>query len=730
MQRLLFTALFLVLCAGVSSDSARSNSASPRSARFHHDLKITLHPDRHSFDAEDRITVPDSRGSDVDFVLHRGLEPKSSTPDVSLIRQPSGPGDGPVESYRVSLPRGVRTFVLTFHGQIHHPLESYEKETARGSLSTPGLISKEGVFLSGDSYWYPQFNEDLLGFDLEVTVPHDWDVMSQGERTLHEIRDGSRRVRWHCEAPQEELALVAAPFFVFSRPAGQIQTMVFLREPDKALAGKYLDATAPYLAMYEGLIGPYPYKKFALVENYWETGYGMPSFALMGSKVIRFPFIISSSYPHEILHNWWGNSVYPDVKSGNWSEGLTAYLADHLLREQRGAAAEYRRDTLQKYTDYVSKKNDFPLTRFRSRHSAATQAIGYGKALMFFHMLRMDLGDRTFREGLRDFYRNSKFRFASYEDVRKSFEGVSGKDLTPVFTQWVTRPGAPQLKVSDARMKKRGGKYLVTALLEQTQPGDAYRVHIPVAITMEGRDHAYQTRVLMQDKQQEVQLTVPCAPLRIDVDPEFDVFRRLAQGEIPPALTQIFGAKQVTLIAPTRAHSTVREALGALAQDWRASGPEEVHTLDDDQIETLPPDTSVVILGWENRFADVVRAELAPYGVTVSEEGLTIGERTFPRKGLSVVFTVRNPKNVHTVVTWVASDRVKAISGLARKVPHYHGFSYLVFTGDDPSNVAKGHWPVLGSPMTLSVRGPDGSMVKRDRGKLAERKPLAVLPSR
>ncbi len=505
--------------------------------------------------------------------------------------------------------------------------------------------------------------------------------------------------------------------------------MVFLREPDQALAGRYLDAAAQYLAMYDGLIGPYPYKKFALVENFWETGYGMPSFALMGSKVIRFPFIISSSFPHEILHNWWGNSVYPEVNSGNWSEGLTAYLADHLLSEQRGAATEYRRDALQKYTDYVSRKNDFALTRFRSRHSAATQAIGYGKALMFFHMLRMYLGDGIFREGLRDFYRKDKFRLASYDDIRKSFEVVSGKDLTSEFSQWVTKPGAPQLKVSNVRMTKRCADYVATALFEQTQPGEPYRVHIPVAITMEGQDHAYQTRVLMKDKRQELQFTLPRAPLRIDVDPEFDVFRRPAPGELPPALTQLFGAKKLTIIAPAHAQSTVQEAFAALAQDWRDSGPEEVHTLSDAQIEALPSDAAVVILGWENRFADVVRGELAPYRVTVTNESLTVGDRTFPRKGLSVVFTVRNPNNVNTVVTWVATDRLEAISGLARKVPHYHSFSYLVFTGDEPVNVLKGHWPVIGSPMTLCVPGPDGSIMKQDRGKLAERTPLAVLPS-
>ena len=78
----------------------------------------------------------------------------------------------------------------------------------------------------------------------------------------------------------------------------------------------------------------------------------------------------------------------------NWSEGLTAYLADHLIQEQRGEGAVYRRDVLQKYADFVSQSQDFPLSSFVGGHGDLEQAVGYGKTLMFFHMLRLKIGDR------------------------------------------------------------------------------------------------------------------------------------------------------------------------------------------------------------------------------------------------------------------------------------------------------------------------------------------------
>jgi isochorismate hydrolase len=61
-------------------------------------------------------------------------------------------------------------------------------------------------------------------------------------------------------------------------------------------------------------------------------------FTCSGQRSSVYPLSVSSSYPHEILHNWWGNGVFVDVQQGNWCEGLTAYLADHLLQEQRGSA--------------------------------------------------------------------------------------------------------------------------------------------------------------------------------------------------------------------------------------------------------------------------------------------------------------------------------------------------------------------------------------------------------
>jgi len=159
----------------------------------------------------------------------------------------------------------------------------------------------------------------------------------RGASRAHRGRRIGSGERWSVTTPTEEVHLIAAAFTEYSRDAGTVKALAFLRKPDPALADRYLDATAQYLDMYRGLLGPYPYSKFALVENFWR-----PVTACRPSRCWRasdpVPFILHSSYPHELLHNYWGNGVFVDFDGGNWCEGLTAYLADHLIAEQRGQA--------------------------------------------------------------------------------------------------------------------------------------------------------------------------------------------------------------------------------------------------------------------------------------------------------------------------------------------------------------------------------------------------------
>ena len=672
-----------------------------------HSLDVRVEPDSHFIEVKDQITLPAMHSQELRFSLHSGLIPQSQTDKVTIKVIPSTETMAMTEHnyttlYQVNLPEGLSAFRLSYKGKIDDRLESDEKEQSRGFRNTSGIIATEGVYLAGSSNWYPQFTEQIgVTFDLRVQLPDEWTAISQGKRIEHKLKGST--VQWQESHLQEEIYLIAAKFKEYRAVTQGITTQVFLRTPDESLANQYLDATTLYLEMYQKLIGQYPYSKFALVENFWETGFGMPSFTLLGSKVIRLPFIINSSYPHEILHNWWGNSVYIDYQSGNWSEGLTSYLADHLIKEQNGRGVAYRQQSLQKYADYAASERDFPLSEFHGRHSAATEAVGYGKALMFFHMLRQELGDDVFTQGLQAVYNQYQFQTASYDDWRKTLEKLSGTSLKQTFEQWIKRTGAPTLTLDKTLVSIDENNYRLNFELKQTQSGPVYKLLVPIAIALNKKKQAHQTQVLMTQKTQQFQIILSGEPVRLDIDPEFDLFRKLAIEETPPAFTRVFGSKEMLVVLPRNSAVESYKAYEQFAQSMSKMGPDKISIQWDDELDTLPDNMNITLLGWENKYRGAFQKMLSDYDVSFKDKTVMLNGQFLSQANNSVAFTIRQKNKQKTALSFIASDVVSALPGLARKLPHYHKYSYLAFSGTEPVNHTKGRWPVKFSPMTRSL---------------------------
>jgi hypothetical protein len=609
---------------------------------------------------------------------------------------------------------------IRYAGTIHHPVKQIEQEYARGFSQSPGLVDEQGVYLAGATHWIPSFGEEYVTYKMGVRSPSGWRTVSQGMRSASADDEEGHVDTWEVDTPTEEIFVIAAEFVEYEYAVGNILAMAFLREKDDGLANKYLETTAQYMEMYQDLLGPYPYSKFALVENFWETGYGMPSFTLLGPQVIRFPFILHSSYPHELLHNWWGNGVFVDFETGNWCEGLTTYMADHLIAEQRGTGDDYRRSTLQGYTDYVTDDNEFPLREFISRTNASSSSIGYGKTAMMWDMLRGEVGDEAFKRAFQKFYRDNKFRRAGFDDIRKAFEAVTERDFSAFFDQWVNRTGAPVLSIADVRADTTKDGYAVQLTLEQEQAGDAYSLRVPVAIYT--AEEVRTETVAMTGKKQEFTIAVGEQPLRVAIDPLFNLMRRLDYREIPPSMSKMFGATRTLMILPAAADADEMARYEALAAAWKGGQDDAFEVKLDKEVDELPADRSIWVFGWNNRWRSAIEEGLQPYDAEIGDGSVRLSTETGEPTSTSLVVALRHPGNTDLAMTWVTVHDQAAVAGLARKLPHYGKYSYLGFTGDEPTNVIKGQWPAVGSPLVADlVDAP------QDLPQLGERPALATL---
>ncbi len=703
-----------------------------------HFLKVNVDPGTSHLTVNDSIVLPES--SEYTFSLNANLTSSEfskniklkkvktdvNTGDIGMDRDDAGTGSNglKVNKWKVSFKDASNSFTIKYEGDIASAIEQSEENYQRGFSESPGIISKKGVYLAGSTFWVPTFKNSLMTFDLTAVLPEGWKTVSQGERMKESVENGLHTDQWFCDKPQEEVFLIAAEFNEYSyRMNNGVMAMAFLRTPDEGLANRYLEVTEQYMNMYEELIGKYPYSKFALVENFWETGYGMPSFTLLGEKIIRFPFILHSSYPHELLHNWWGNSVYVDFSKGNWCEGITAYEADHLIKEQRGQGVDYRRSTLQKFTDFVNPENDFPIRKFASRYDGPSEAIGYGKALMMWHMVRRKLGDENFKKGMSLFNENFKFKFASFDDIRNSLEEVSDVDLKPFFHQWVDRTGAPALAIKEVKTDSYNDKFRIFLTLEQTQDSAIFNIDVPVAVaTKKGVEHL----VFNMDKRvQEFQMDMEAKPLKLVVDPQYDVFRTLDPAEVPPALSKIWASRQNVFILPQNAGEANKKLYRELAEKWKAADNDDFEIVYDDETDELPKDKTAWIVGFENRFAGTVNDALKEYGAAFEKDSVKYKGKTLPKEGNSFALTVFVRGDESKSMFFISPGKEEAIDGLIRKLPHYGKYSYLAFEGDEPVNIAKGQWPVINSPLVrVFEKGSENINVDEKRKALAYTKPV------
>ena len=733
--------------AAGSAPAARAAPASTAAADLpRYRLDAAIDPAARTLDVQATLELPAAMaGQAVEFLLAKPLQVVESEPAVQPLAADAGSGfvgingssSGATESgraarYRVQLPAGGRRLTLHYRGRVDFGFETPGQEYARGFNETAGVIREDGVYLAGSTLWYPYFGERLFTFELSVKSPEGWQLISPGSGSA---RDARGVARWRSDTPLDELHIVGGPLTRYSRQAGAVTAEVYLRRPDEALAAKYLEATARNLEMYRGLIGTYPYDKFALVENFWETGYGMPSFTLLGPQIIRFPFILTSSYPHEILHNWWGNGVFVDYANGNWCEGLTAYLADHLYKEQQNQGAEYRRDTLKKYRDFVSEGRDFPLSAFRSRHSPATEAVGYGKALMTFHMARRQVGDDAYARGLQRFYREQRGRRASFDDLARAQGAAAATDLLPFFRQWVTRPGAPDLRVAEVQAVEArtaaendgSDAGIVRGVLRQAQKAEPFQVNVPVAVRTVTGTQTFSVK--MTGREARFEFAVKGKPLSLEVDPEFDVFRLLDARETAPSLGQMFGDPQIVAVLPSRASPTALAAYREMVAFWSGGNAQKIVVRTDADRTPLPVDRAVWVFGRDNALAARWFVGDPANGFEVGAAAIRVGGGQIPFTGHSAVIVRRHPGNVGKAIGWVVVDPLEAAPGLARKLPHYGKYSWLGFAGAEPANDAKGEWVAADSPLHVELRPAAQRGEPLSPARYPSRAPLARLPA-
>ncbi len=657
-----FRCLFLFFAAFVFATLTNAAPVPP-----HHDADVEYDPVTRQLSIVDRIAV---EGRDR-VVL-------SIAPWLRLV-------DSRVDGNPPATIPGARGPALMLPDTGRHVIETRLRgqvpgipDDATGDRAAGGAMAgSDGLYLPEHADWLPGTGDESITYELKTRMTLPFRAVATG----HLVNDGDEgkmhRATIIAERPMEKPSLFAGPYRIAEARAGPVRIRTYFHDDLTDLATDYLARTAQFLERYATEIGPYPYRDFHVVSAPLPVGLGFPSLIYVGRRILPLPFMRGRSLAHETLHSWWGNAVGIDYTRGNWAEGLTTYMADYALAVDQGpeSARQMRLGWLREFA-VLPADRDHPVVAFTGKHHQAAQVIGYNKVAFVFHMLRQEVGDAVFRAALRRFWQDSRFKVAGWRDIETAFADQAGRDLSWFFEQWLRRPGAPRLELAGVDVTSGNGTYQVTVRLQQTGP--RFRIKVPIVIDTESGRTRITTELAAADHAAVIQ--VDTRPLRVSVDPEFDVFRSLLSGESPPIL------RDVTLA------STALTAIVTHGSSVRLLGEMLAARMLDTEPRILPPgtlpsdDLPTLIIGLEKDVGQTLK-------------GLGLAPPQALEGGSARAWAVRRANGTPIIFVSVADEA--ALRAILRPLPHYGRRSFVVF--DDSRAVRKGVWPHGGTPLSRSL---------------------------
>jgi aminopeptidase N len=314
----------------------------------------------------------------------------------------------------------------------------------------------------GASIWWPnkdQQRDEVENMRMRVAVPSALTDVSNGRFIgKTDLGDGYTRYDWEIHYPinNYSVSLNIGHYEHFSDKLGDL-TLDFYCLPENLEKAKRQFAQAkPMIEVFQKYFGEYPFKKdgYKLIEvpysgmehqsavtygNRFANGYLERDWTGVGVSM-KFDFIII----HESAHEWFGNSITGSDISDMWiQEGWTTYAECVYVEGMFG-----REDALKYTNGYKPKvRNQQPIITTRESNQTPSQDQ-YFKGALFLHTLRSVIdNDTRWWKLIRDYSNHFKYRNILTEDVVRFFNQQTGRNLTPIFDQYLRQAALPVLEL-------------------------------------------------------------------------------------------------------------------------------------------------------------------------------------------------------------------------------------------------------------------------------------------
>jgi aminopeptidase N len=224
--------------------------------------------------------------------------------------------------------------------------------------------------------------------------------------------------------------------------------------PGQEAAGRAaLGYAVSALRIYSDYYGGYPPREMSVAPapiNF--RGMEYPQVNLIGVELYtRFQRDMEILVAHEVAHQWWYEIVHNDPVHMPWLDEAIAEYSVKLYYEKLygpSAAALLERRRWQTPLELLRMRElDSQLNRPVDTFENGQQyeAVVYGKGALLYSELRAALGDRRFRQFLRDYLMTYRYQIVNTDSWRTEIEKFQLPVLDQLFDEWVgePRPVAP-----------------------------------------------------------------------------------------------------------------------------------------------------------------------------------------------------------------------------------------------------------------------------------------------
>ncbi len=320
------------------------------------------------------------------------------------------------------------------------------------------IFHENGSFVTseprGASLWYPANDhpQDKATYSFDITVPESYVVATSGQ--LIEVVENDGFLIYKSEAidpTASYLTTVHIGDFVLeeSSTLSGIPIRNYFPRAYQDVASFIFSETAAMLTFYEGIIGDYPFEVYGSVVSDYELPFALETQTLstFGTDILDDTGRTHVTLAHELVHQWFGDSVSPARWQDIWlNEGFASYLSLLWANEKYGSGV--MEQILDDWyatvsdADFLSQSpnqigNPTPNKMF---HGAV-----YFKGALTLHALRLRMGDELFFSLIRNYYQTFQNGHATIEDFVLMASEFADEDLTEFFNAWLYEKSIPKL---------------------------------------------------------------------------------------------------------------------------------------------------------------------------------------------------------------------------------------------------------------------------------------------